>query len=113
MTDTTAVPTVIDASELTLLVGDRPDTRVYLANPVDLSDRDEARRTLAALRDYIATVLVGIEFDDPLDPSNRTVLAGAHFAAVEFATAAGDPISTGDVLDRLDDLDHITATEAG
>lgn len=112
MTDTTA-PIAIDAGELTLLVGARPDTRACLANPVDLSHRDDAHRTLAALRDDVMPVLVGIEFDDPLDPSNRIVLAGADLAAVEFATAAGDPISTGDVLDRLDDLDHITATEAG
>ncbi|QHN30793.1 hypothetical protein GII32_10735 [Gordonia amarae] len=112
MTDTTAVPTAIDAGELTLLVGDRPDTRAYLTNPVDLSDRDEARRTLAALRDHIATVLVGIEFDDPKEHDNRVVLAGADLAAVEFTTAAGNTIPTDEVLDRLADLDHITVTES-
>ncbi|GAA1085115.1 hypothetical protein [Tsukamurella spumae] len=105
-------PISIDASTLTLLVADQPGTRAYLSNPIDLDDRAQALRTLAALRGESATVLVGIEFDDPAERGNRIVLADADLASVEFATAAGDTISTGDVLVRLDDLDHITVTGA-
>lgn len=111
MTDTTA-PTTVDADELTLLIGHDASTAPYLAHPVDLADPATVFENLLDLRHDGHIVLVGIEFDDPLDPSNRVVLAAPDLTAVEFATAAGDTIRTEVVLDRLDDLNHITVAES-
>lgn len=113
MTDTTA-PTTVDADELTLLVGRDASTAPYLAYPVDLADPATVFENLLDLRrdGDGDVVLVGIEFDDPLDPRNRIVLAGTDLAAVEFTTAVGNAIPTDEVLDRLDDLDHITVAES-
>lgn len=101
MTDTNA-PAVINASELTLLVSDRPDARAYQANPIDLSDPIEARETLAALRaDQSTVVLIGIEFDDPTEPGNRVVLAGDDLGAVRFVDDVGTDLGTGHALTNV------------
>lgn len=83
MSDTDS-PTVIDAAELTLLVGE-PGARAYDAYPIDLADRTEAQRSLDDLRrDGESITLVGIEFDDPEEPGNRMVLVGEDLAAARF-----------------------------
>lgn len=109
---TNPAPTVIDANELTLLVADRPDARAYQANPIDLTDRAEARETLAALRAEGETVvLVGIELDDPTEPDNRIVLSRDDLVAVQFVDVAGQPVDVVQLLARVDDLEcvHLTA----
>lgn len=108
MTTNTA-RTIIDASELTLLVADHPDARAYQANPIDLSDPGEARETLAALRAEGEIVVVGIEFDDPDEPGNRIVVTGLD--AVRFLDVARQPIDVVQLLARVDDLEcvHLTA----
>ena len=111
MTDTTA-PTTVDADELTLLVGRDASTAPYRAYPVDLADPATVFENLRDLRRDGSVVLVGIEFDDPQEPGNRIVLAAPDLTAVEFVDADSASIPTDEVLKRLDDLDHIIATEA-
>lgn len=95
----------IDADELTLLVSDSPDARAYRANPIDLSDPVQARETLTALRGEGETVLVGIEFDDPCEPGNRTVLTRVgNLAALEFFDDRSQAIPFNEVLGSISAL---------
>ncbi len=103
MSDTDS-PTVIDAAELTLLVGE-PGARAYDAYPIDLADRTEAQRSLDDLRrGGEATTLVGIEFDDPEEPGNRVVVTGDSLGELQFTLSRGCKAKIGEALTHIEFL---------
>ncbi|OBA38983.1 hypothetical protein [Gordonia sp. 852002-51296_SCH5728562-b] len=107
MSDNTA-PTVIDAAELTLLVG-IPGAPAYDAYPIDLADRDEARQGLSDLPAE-ASALVAIEFDDPEERGSRIVLADAGLDAAQFVDDEDGLVAVDDVLAQLAHLQHVLLT---